>query len=39
MLKALQDPEIEEERDMMAGRLDMDGRLLRKDGPFPMVTS
>jgi len=32
-----EDPEIEEERDMMAGKLDIDGRLFRKDGPYPMV--
>jgi hypothetical protein len=31
-----EDPEIEEERDMMAGQVDLDGRFLRKDGPFPM---
>jgi hypothetical protein len=34
-----EDPEIEEERDMMAGKLDYEGRFLRKDGPFPMVCS
>jgi hypothetical protein len=32
-----EDPEIEEERDMMLGKVDMDGRLIRKDAPFPLV--
>ena len=31
-----EDPEIEEERDMMAGTVDYDGRVLRQDGPFPI---
>lgn len=31
-----EDPEIEEERDMMAGRLDYEGRLLHEHGAFPM---